>query len=246
MLRHMTGMRAVKSFTNVPCKKEYSYMKYDVIIVGAGPAGIFSALELLEHAPGLKILMVEQGKDIDRRRCPMDVSGVSCRSCPECDLVSGWGGAGAFSDGKLTLSTEIGGFLSRYVDAATLQSLIDYVDSIYVKCGAPDELHGSDEKETAKIKDIAARNDLTFIPSKIRHIGTDRCKDVLKKMREAVNGKVETIFEMDAQRIIVEKKKAVGVRLGDGSQIYADYIVLAPGRASSKWLESEAKRLKLN
>ncbi len=220
-------------------------MKYDVIIVGAGPAGIFSALELLEKAPELKILIVEKGKDIDKRQCPMDTQGVPCMSCPECDLVSGWGGAGAFSDGKLNLSPEIGGFLSRYVDMATLQSLIDYVDDIYVKHGAPDRLYGGDEKEISRIKDIAAKNDLTFVPSKIRHIGTDRCRDVLKRMREAVNGKVSAIFETDVQHIIVEKKKAVGIKLKDGQEIFSDYVILAPGRASSRWLETESRRLKL-
>ncbi|MDI6727318.1 MAG: NAD(P)/FAD-dependent oxidoreductase [Thermodesulfovibrionales bacterium] len=220
-------------------------MKYDVIIVGAGPAGIFSALELLEKAPELKILIVEKGKDIDKRQCPMDTQGVPCMSCPECDLVSGWGGAGAFSDGKLNLSPEIGGFLSRYVDMATLQSLIDYVDGIYVKHGAPDRLYGGDEKEISRIKDIAAKNDLTFVPSKIRHIGTDRCRDVLKRMREAVNGKVSAVFETDVQHILVEKKKAVGIKLKDGQEIFSDYVILAPGRASSRWLETESRRLKL-
>lgn len=220
-------------------------MKYDVIIVGAGPAGIFSALELLEKAPELKILIVEKGKDIDKRQCPMDTQGVPCMSCPECDLVSGWGGAGAFSDGKLNLSPEIGGFLSRYVDMATLQSLIDYVDDIYVKHGAPDRLYGGDEKEISRIKDIAAKNDLTFVPSKIRHIGTDRCRDVLKRMREAVNGKVSAVFETDVQHILVEKKKAVGIKLKDGQEIFSDYVILAPGRASSRWLETESRRLKL-
>ncbi|WP_333654000.1 NAD(P)/FAD-dependent oxidoreductase [Dissulfurispira sp.] len=220
-------------------------MKYDVIIVGAGPAGIFSALELMEKSPELRILIVEKGKDIDKRQCPMDTQDVPCMSCPECDLVSGWGGAGAFSDGKLNLSPEIGGFLSRYVDMATLQSLIDYVDGIYVKHGAPEKLYGGDEKEIARIKDIAAKNDLTFVPSKIRHIGTDRCRDVLKRMREAVNGKVSAVFETDVQHIIVEKKKAVGIKLKDGQEIFSDYVILAPGRASAKWLETESRRLKL-
>src|SRR5271169_2776003 len=100
--------------------------KYDVIIVGAGPAGIFSAMELLEKNAGLKVLVVEKGKDIDKRQCPMEIRDVSCNKCPECDLLSGWGGAGAFSDGKLNLSPDVGGFLSRYIDKETLRTLINY------------------------------------------------------------------------------------------------------------------------
>lgn len=219
--------------------------KYDVIIVGAGPAGIFSAIELTEKAPELKILIIEKGKDIDKRQCPTDAHGVPCISCPECDLVSGWGGAGAFSDGKLNLSPEIGGFLSRYVDAQTLQSFINYVDEVYVRYGAPEELHGEDEKEIAKINDLAARNDLTFVPSKIRHIGTDRCREVLKRMRDALNGRISAMFETNVQKILTEKKKTIGVKLKDGNEVYADYVILAPGRASAKWLQTESRRLKL-
>src|SRR4030067_2601463 len=101
--------------------------KYDVIIVGAGPAGIFSALELVNKKKSAKVLIVEKGRDIDQRKCPMMIKDVSCKACPECALLSGWGGAGAFSDGKLNLSPEIGGFLSRYIDIEKMKSLITYV-----------------------------------------------------------------------------------------------------------------------
>ncbi|MCL0086038.1 NAD(P)/FAD-dependent oxidoreductase [Thermodesulfovibrionales bacterium] len=219
--------------------------KYDIIIVGAGPAGIFSAMELIANAPELRILLIEKGKDIGTRQCPMNSDGRVCRLCPECAIVSGWGGAGAFSDGKLNLSSEIGGFLLKYVDTVTLHSLIDYVDSMYVKYGAPHNLYGGNEREAARIKDIASKNDIMFIPSRIRHIGTGRCKDVLEKMREATAEMVSIMFETGVQRIIVEKKKAMGVKLKNGQEIYANYVILASGRAASKWLETEFKRLKL-
>ena len=105
-------------------------MKYDVIIVGAGPAGIFSALELTEKN-NLSVLILDRGAEIDQRKCPSS-RGFECHHCEPCSILSGWGGAGAYSDGKLTLSAEIGGFLNRYIDVDTLQSLIAYVDEIYI------------------------------------------------------------------------------------------------------------------
>jgi uncharacterized FAD-dependent dehydrogenase len=219
--------------------------RFDIIIVGAGPAGIFCALELLNQAPDLKILIVEKGKDIDNRQCPISIHGGLCISCPECDLLSGWGGAGAFSDGKLNLSPEIGGFLLRYLDVSTLQELIDYVDRIYIRFGAPERLYGADEDAISKIKDLASKNDLTFIPSKIRHIGTERCRDVLKRMREFLNGKVSVLFDTPVHHILTEKRRVIGLRLKDRRDIFTNCVVLAPGRASAKWLEAECRRLKL-
>ncbi len=219
--------------------------RYDVAIVGAGPAGIFAALEMLEKNGGLKILLIEKGKDIDKRQCPMEIRDISCNKCPECYLLSGWGGAGAFSDGKLNLSPEVGGFLSRYIDMETLQSLIDHVDGIYLKFGAPEEIYGTDSGTIKDLQRLASKNDLTLVPSKIRHIGTDLCRGLLKKMREALNHKVEILFDSEAEKILVEGDKVKGIRLKDGGEILSDFVILAPGREGSRWLEGEVKALKL-
>jgi len=219
--------------------------KYDVVIIGSGPAGIFSAMELMENNRGLKILMVEKGKDIDKRQCPMEIRDISCNKCPECDLLSGWGGAGAFSDGKLNLSPEVGGHLSRYVDADTLQSLINYVDNVYVRLGAPQEIYGTDTETVKDIERLASKNDLILIPSRIRHIGTDLCRGLLKRMKDSLNHRVDTLFGTEAENILTEGDRVKGVRLKNGEEILSDFVVLAPGREGSRWLEGEAKTLKL-
>src|SRR3990172_941670 len=128
--------------------------KYDVIITGAGPAGIFAALELLKSEKKLRVLILEKGKDIDQRRCPSKEKKISCTFCRECNLLSGWGGAGAFSDGKLSLSP--------------------YVDGIYIHYGAPENTFGDNAEQISMLEKLASKNSLTLIPSRIRHIGTDR------------------------------------------------------------------------
>jgi uncharacterized FAD-dependent dehydrogenase len=218
---------------------------YDVIIVGAGPAGIFSALEILNIKRTAKILIIEKGKDLEKRTCPMKIKEISCKACPECALLSGWGGAGAFSDGKLNLSPEIGGFLSRYIGMEKLKSLINYVDEIYLKYGAPKKVYGGNLDEILKIEKLVSKNNLHFIPSKIRHIGTDRCKTVLKKIKENLNQKTETLFDSEAEKVIARKGKVVGIKLKDGRSLHSEFLILAPGREGSRWLERESKKLHL-
>jgi len=220
--------------------------QYDVIIVGAGPAGIFTALELLASNKDIKILLIEKGRDIDKRICPSVVKDVSCKACPECGLLCGWGGAGAFSDGKLTLSKEIGGNLSRFIDDSELQELIDYTDGVYVKYGAPDVVYGGDIEKVNAIKDAAARKRLTLIPSKIRHIGTDRCPIVLKRMESDISSKVDIVFLKDVKKILTENGKATGVETDERKTYYGEYVVVAPGREGALWLEKQAKAMELS
>ncbi|MEW6001912.1 MAG: NAD(P)/FAD-dependent oxidoreductase [Nitrospirota bacterium] len=220
--------------------------KYDVIIVGAGPAGIFFALELIKENEEAKILIIEKGRDLNKRICPMKIKEISCAACPECALLSGWGGAGAFSDGKLNLSPEIGGFLSRYIDSKDLESLIVYVDEIYVRYGAPRKIYGGNRRYIEEIGKIASENNLRLLPSRVRHIGTERCRDLLKNIRENLHGKVKIIFNSEVERVITERRKVKGVRLKNGIRLYSDFVILSPGREGSRWLEGESKRLHLS
>ncbi len=216
---------------------------YDYIIVGAGPAGLFASLELLEHTKG-NILIIDKGKDIEDRNCPMKEKGIPCVECSSCSIISGWGGAGAYSDGKLTLSDKIGGNLAQYIGREKLKELINYVDNKYLEFGAPDKVFGPSKEEIAKIKDQAIKAQLDFIPARIRHLGTGHSKKVLSKIKEfLLKSGVDVKINTKVEEIITVNNKAQGVRLADGEEILADNIIVAPGRENSSWLGKEAKRL---
>lgn len=216
---------------------------YDVIIVGGGPAGIFSALELCQVS-GLRTLLLEKGKDIVDRSCPLQEKGGRCLSCSPCHLVSGLGGAGAFSDGKLTLSSEVGGRLGDILSTEDMKELIDYVDSTYIKFGGVDCVYGiGDEVDDLKRRAMLA--ELRLIPVKLRHLGTERSREVLKAMRDFIAPKIEMRFDEAATRIIIDDHTVTGIETNRGEKLRCKYLVVAPGREGAEWLTKEATRLKL-
>ena len=210
--------------------------RYRVIIVGAGPAGIFASLELTRA--GIEtVLLLEKGPDLPERQ----------RLGRGGSMLAGWGGAGAYSDGKLALSTEIGGFMNRYCTPNQMAELVEYVDETYRAFGAPAELHGSDVEAVAHLQRQAARFDMKLIPSRYRHLGTDGCEELVGKLRAHLGGRVAIRCGAPVAQVILGSGGAVaGVRLEDGTEIAADYVILAPGREGSAWLAKEAERLRLN
>lgn len=222
-------------------------VKVDVVIVGAGPAGIFTALELVQGAPGLRVAIVDKGYDLDKRYCYSQEKKTACRHCQPCSTVSGWGGAGAYSDGKLTLSPEVGGMLDQYLPPGELLELIAYVDRTYLDFGAPRQVYGEDRgEELAKIQRQATLADLKLVPAPVRHLGTGRTKEILRNMQQrlAVAG-VAMLMEAPVAEIMVAGDRVGGVRCENGLEIAADCVVLAPGREGAEWLAQVARQLHL-
>jgi uncharacterized FAD-dependent dehydrogenase len=207
---------------------------YRVIIVGSGPSGIFAALTL--SRVGVKdIAIFELGKDIQDRERGRGM-----------ELLCGWGGAGAFSDGKLTLSPTVGGFLSDFIPQKELMNLIKEADETYLLFGAPKEVLGQSSDKTEALYQEARLAGLEFIPMEIRHLGTENCIPLLKRVRENLRGKIDVFFETPVKELRVEKGKATGVSLHDGTSLEADFVICGPGRVGAEWIKNEVARLKIS
>lgn len=214
--------------------------KYDCVIVGAGPAGIFAALELTAHDPGMKVLMVDSGPDIDRRVCPARTTG-RCAQCDPCAILHGWSGAGAFSDGKLSLSPDVGGRILDYQPRQTADRLIAYVDRQYVDFGADGDVHGVGPEVDA-IEYEASRHNIQLIRCPVRHLGTDHAFNVLRQMYRALSGRLGFTFlpMTTARDLQAEGGRVRGLVVETrGSRpfaVEAGRVVAAPGRCGAQWL----------
>lgn len=216
---------------------------YDVVIIGAGPAGIFTALELIKKGSNKKILMVEKGKAVEDRKCPKSITH-KCVNCKPCSITTGFSGAGAFSDGKLSLSYEVGGDLPELIGEEFAQQLIDYTDKIYLEFGADTHIEGiGHTKEVKDIRKRAIQAGLKLVDCPIRHLGTEKAQEIYFSIEKFLleNG-VEIKFGYQCHDIILEGSECKGVIIekengSDRHEIPAAKTVIATGRRGADWLE---------
>lgn len=217
--------------------------KYDVLIIGAGPAAIYAAYELVNKNPGLHVAMFEAGNDIYRRSCPIAEKKVlRCIKCESCDVMRGFGGAGAFSDGKFNFTAKFGGWLNEYLPEEEVMKLIEYVDQISLDYGAPAQ---SFSTENSSLGRQALAFDLHLLKARVRHLGTENNLLILKKMFEFLKGKCEMFFNTHVEEIT---KQATEFKLqikGSRRKVTAEYLIAAPGRAGSEWFVEQCKKLGL-
>lgn len=217
-------------------------MKTDVVIVGAGPAGIFTAIEMIRLGTKKRILIVEKGAPIEKRRCPKEVT-KRCVDCkPYCHITTGFSGAGAFSDGKLSLSPEVGGDLPTLIGEDLAAELIDYTDKIYLEFGADSKIEGVSDPEAVKeIRKRAIKAGLKLVDCPIRHLGTEKAQDIYYKLEKYLeeNG-VELRFGCECNTLNIKDGKCYGVNVTEGQNTYdidAETTIVATGRRGAEWLE---------
>ena len=231
---------------NKNAEQKRKSMKYDVVIIGAGPSGIFTAIEMVRNKSAKKILIVEKGVSVEKRSCPKAIT-KKCMNCkPYCHITTGFSGAGAFSDGKLSLSPEVGGTLPELIGEDFAQEMIHYTDGIYLEFGADTKIEGVSEPE--KIREIrkkAISANLKLVDCPIRHLGTEMAQKIYLSIEKyLVENGVEILFGHSCEDIIIEDGICKGALIAgvknpsETTAVYGDSIIVATGRKGADWLEN--------
>ena len=217
-------------------------MNTDVVIVGAGPAGIFTALELRRQGSRQKIIMVEKGQPVEKRHCPKSKTGRCVICKPYCHITTGFSGAGAFSDGKLSLSCEVGGDLPDLIGAGLAQETIEYTDQIYLEFGADEHVEGAENTDAVKaIRKRAIQAGLKLVDCPIRHLGTEKAQQIYGAIEHhLLENDIEILFGWECRNLILDGETCLGVSIARGTEteeIRASHTVIATGRRGADWLE---------
>ena len=217
---------------------------YDVIIIGAGEAGVFAGYELARLHPEQKILILEQGADIYTRTCPIVTGKVKeCIRCKTCGTMCGFGGAGAFSDGKFNFTTAFGGWLTDFMEPGEVMSLIEYVDSVNVLHGATDKVYSTDSPAARELAKRALEHDLHLLQARCKHLGTENNLRILQNIYNSMKERVEFRFHTVVDEIAVEAEHTYRVVTKQGEQFTARWLIAGPGRSGAEWFANQCKGL---
>ena len=218
---------------------------YDVIVIGCGTAGIFAGYELSRLVPGADILMLEQGNDIYRRNCPIVSKKVpSCIHCRNCDIMNGFGGAGAFSDGKFNFTTRFGGWLNDYLDDDQIMELIEYVDGINILFGATEKRFSTETPQAREIARAALGHDLHLLSASVKHLGTENNKLILARIFDYLKEKVDLVCNAPVETIR-RTDDGYALTMKDGRAFQCKYLIAAPGRSGAEWFSGQCRNLGL-
>lgn len=219
-------------------------MKYDIAIIGAGTAGIFAAYELTLKNPALSVVVIEQGADIDSRSCPIVAKKIkTCAGCKPCSIMCGFGGAGAYSDGKYNFTTAFGGWLTQYLPADEVMELVHYVDSVNVRFGATQEVFSTESKEARALERRALEYDLHLLQARVKHLGTENNLQILKQLYAHLRGRAEFRFGAHADSF---ERIDGGYRLHIGEEtLDCRRLIAGPGRSGAEWFSEQCRSMGL-
>lgn len=216
--------------------------KYDVAIIGGGPAAIYAGWEFSVQYPDVSVLILEEGHPVEKRYCPLAAGKVDhCLRCVPCAIMRGFGGAGAFSDGKYNFTTEFGGWLPDYLPKKTVMDLIDYVDSINCSHGAPGETFTT---KNSTIGRAALAHDLHLLNGKVRHLGTENNLQIMENIYRELKEKVDILCDTKVESF--RKEEDTFYLETTAGQFTSDYLIAAPGRSGAEWFTEEGRKLGLS